>query len=125
MKIGQLKKIIKESVKEAIQEELGNYKPTPQENTQPSTPVQESKPMSTIESMLESTRGSMTSDDYKNVLNADSSMAQGFPTQTGGTTPSMGNQPGIDLNSLDFVKNASKIYNASIEKDKNRVGNGV
>jgi hypothetical protein len=33
-----------------------------------------------------------------------------------------GPEPGIDLSTLDFVKNAGAIYKASVAKDKERFG---
>jgi hypothetical protein len=33
-----------------------------------------------------------------------------------------GPEPGLDLSTLDFVKNAGAIYKASVDKDKQRFG---
>jgi hypothetical protein len=72
--------------------------------------------------MLSMTKASMTANDYKDIVGGGgasttftSNMAEGF-TSTGGS------EPGLDISQFDFVKNASKVYNASIEKDKNRFG---
>lgn len=130
MKADVFKKLIKEAVREAVREELGEMLATPQQPKQ----VQQitkyenykpvvAKPVSTgdpIMDLLQETRTSMTSGDYRTMVNMDSSMAQNG-------MPAMGNmmsgpEPGIDISQLSFVKNAGKVFQASVEKDKQRLG---
>lgn len=132
MKVDLLKKIIKEAVKEAVKEELtellNSQEVTQEKPTVFSTPKNEVV-KDPIMSMLESTRATMTNEDFKNVMNADSSMAQGFPQMMNSISgnPTMRNlpsgpQPGIDISNLDFVKKASSIYNLSVKKDQEKHG---
>ena len=134
MKVDVFKKLIKEAVKEVLQEELINilsenkkltekpvdtfkkyeeYKPTTSKNIYKPTgdPIMD---------LLQETRATMTSGDYKTMVSMDSSMAQNG-------MPSMGNmvsgqEPGLDISQLSFVKNAGKVFKASVEKDKQRFG---
>jgi hypothetical protein len=134
MKVDVFKKLIKEAVKEVLQEELINilsenkkltekpvntfkkyeeYKPTTSENIYKPTgdPIMD---------LLQETRATMTSGDYKTMVSMDSSMAQNG-------IPNMGNmisgqEPGLDISQLSFVKNAGKVFKASVEKDKQRFG---
>jgi CO dehydrogenase/acetyl-CoA synthase beta subunit len=130
MKADVFKKLIKEAVREAVREELSEMLTTPQQPKQ----VQEitkyqnykpviAKPVSTgdpIMDLLQETRASMTSGDYKTMVSMDSSMAQnGMPVM--GSMLS-GPEPGIDISQLSFVKNAGKVFQASVEKDKQRFG---
>jgi vacuolar-type H+-ATPase subunit E/Vma4 len=130
MKADVFKKLIKEAVREAVREELGEMLTTPQQPKQ----VQEitkyqnykpvvAKPVSTgdpIMDLLQETRASMASGEYKTMVNMDSSMAQsGIPTMGGMIS---GPEPGIDISQLSFVKNAGKVFQASVEKDKQRFG---
>ena len=67
----------------------------------------------------------MSGEEYKNVMNFDSSMVQ-KPNFASSMANQMGmvstdNMPGIDLSSLDFVKKAGAIYKATVEKDKERL----
>ena len=84
MKVQELKKIIREEVKAAIKEELQDMlneavkiASTP---STPSTPVKQPAPKKVnygtggLEDLLEDTRSSMSSDDYRNVVSMDSSM---------------------------------------------------
>lgn len=117
MKVSQLKQLIKEAVKEAIKEELSEMK-APQAQPVQET-VQQTSPVSTgdpIQDMLAETRRNMSRDEFRNVMNVDSTSAQGFM----GQTPSMGQQPGLDLSKLDFAKKAGAIYKRSNEMDKQR-----
>lgn len=130
MKADVFKKLIKEAVREALKEELAvmlseKVEPrsaptfTKYENYKPVT----AKPVSTgdpIMDLLQETRVSMTSGDYRSMVNMDSSMAQsGMPNM--GSMIS-GPEPGIDISQLSFVKNAGKVFQASVEKDKQRFG---
>lgn len=122
MKTSQLKHLIKEAVREAIREELGA--------TQQQTPVQEAvvnPPMPTpaaktgnaLLDALNETKHTLSSDEYKNLINANSSMvsAPGLGMQS--NTPS-GPMPGLDLSQLDFTKKAGAIFKKSNEISSNR-----
>lgn len=125
MKVSQLKTLIKEAVREAIQEELGSM--------QQAAPVQEVKkatppppppaaPTKTGNSLLDAlneTKHTFTTDEYRTMVNANSSMvsAPGLGMQS----PS-GPQPGLDLSQLDFTKNAGAIFKKSNELDKAKHG---
>lgn len=132
MKLDVFKKLIKEAVREAVREELAvvlsegvapaktqvqqvtkyeNYKPVV------SRPVPTGDP---IMDMLNETRASMTQEEYRDMSSMTSDMVgpsvnplQGFR---------QGPEPGLDLSTLDFVKNAGAIYKASVAKDKERFG---
>jgi hypothetical protein len=132
MKLDVFKKLIKEAVREAVREELAvvlsegvipaktqvqqvtkyeNYKPVV------SRPVTTGDP---IMDMLNETRASMTQEEYRDMASMTSDMVgpsmnplQGFR---------QGPEPGLDLSTLDFVKNAGAIYKASVAKDKERFG---
>lgn len=130
MKADVFKKLIKEAVKEALREELGDLQPT----TPQPAPVQEVKKYENyrpivaaqpstgdpIMDLLQETRANMTSGDYQTMVSMDSSMAQnGMPAM--GSMMS-GIEPGLDISQLSFVKNAGKVFQASVEKDKQRFG---
>jgi hypothetical protein len=130
MKADVFKKLIKEAVKEALREELGNLQPAA---AQPA-PVQKvvkyenyrptvANPISTgdpIMDLLQETRATMNSEDYKSMVNMNSSMAQGgIPNMESMIS---GPEPGLDISQLSFVKNAGKVFKASVEKDKQRFG---
>lgn len=111
MKVAQLKNLIKEAVKEAIQEELGTAK---QQAAPIAQPVQETatpKDVTPLQEMLNETRRNMSPEQYRQVMGFDSTSAKGFT----GQTPSMGQQPGLDLSQLDFTKKAGAIYKRSEE----------
>ena len=117
MKVAQLKTLIKEAVREAIREELAlNEVKTPQQA--PPAPSMPQKDLSPLNEMLNQTRESMGREEYKQVMGFDSSQAQGFA----GNTPTMGQQPGLDLSQLDFAKKAGAIYQKSNEIDKAKHG---
>lgn len=130
MKADVFKKLIKEAVKEALREELGDLQTTaPQpapvqevkkyENYRPIVAAQPSTG-DPIMDLLQETRANMTSGDYQTMVSMDSSMAQnGMPAM--GSMMS-GIEPGLDISQLSFVKNAGKVFQASVEKDKQRFG---
>ena len=131
MKASEFKQLIKEAVKEAIKEEFLEITQQPMQEQvryqdDPVPPVSKSKPVAPVKTgnaildMLNETRASMTSEDYRNVIGANSSMAQSFPT--GGARTATSVQAGLDLSQLSFVKNAGKILKVSNEKDKLRNG---
>jgi len=132
MKVEVFKKLIKEAVREAVREELAvvlsegtvpvktqvqqvtkyeNYKPVV------SRPVPTGDP---IMDMLNETRASMTQEEYRDMSSMTSDMVgpSMYPVQHFNRGP----EPGIDLSTLDFVKNAGAIYKASVAKDKERFG---
>tara|TARA_R100000005_G_C4849055_1_gene116408 strand:- start:20 stop:469 length:450 start_codon:yes stop_codon:yes gene_type:complete len=149
MKLDVLRKIIREEVRAAVKEELQDMlneavkhasTPTPNNKNTSGTNYREVKQkdlartwsvgkMNTgtvpLEEMIQQTAATMTGEDYKNVVNADSSMVQkpNFASNIAtdmGLTASSGPMPGIDISKLDFVKKAKQVYDKSIEKDKVR-----
>lgn len=131
MKASQFKKLIKEAVKEAVEEALierqvSLFQETPQE---PKPLPEQRQPIKgdPVSRMIEETRQQMTSEDFKNVINADSSMAPNFQSMMSNPEPASstvqsGPTPGIDISNLDFVKKASAVHKAAEEKDKLRHG---
>lgn len=124
MKTEVFKKLIKEAVKEALQEIIFEEKkePVTQKKAPKTTGVEKTIPVTAykdpIMEMLNMTKKSMTSEDYRGIVGT--STIPSF-NNIGGiveTTPA----PGLDLSTLDFVKNAGAIYKASVEKDKQRLG---
>jgi hypothetical protein len=73
-----------------------------------------------IQSMLEQTRQSMTNEDYQQVYAGDSSMVKkpNFASSVANNMGMGGNQPGLDISQLDFVKKAKSVLDASYAKDK-------
>ena len=139
MKVELFKKLIKEAVREVVREELPTLlsenfnqtkttgptvnQVTKYENYKP--PV--TKPIKTgdpIMDMLSETRASMTQESYRDLVSATSEMVQapGLGMSTVAESFQAGPAPGIDLSTLDFVKNAGAIYKASVEKDRARFG---
>ena len=141
MKVELFKKLIKEAVREVVREELPtllseNFSQT--KTTAPTVPaVQQvtkyekytptiTRPVRTgdpIMDILNETRASMTQESYRDLVSATSDMVQapGLGMNIDTNFPS-GPAPGLDLNSLSFVKNAGAVYKASVEKDKARFG---
>lgn len=139
MKASEFKQLIKEAVKEAIREELlENVQQPVQEDVKPAQPVMYTKTGNAIDDILAETRATMTRDDFKNVINADSSMAQSFnrlgalrrqsiaPTSDDPAAVQqalqMAPKTGLDLSQLGFVNKAAAILNTSNEKDKLKHG---
>ena len=147
MKLEQLRKIIREEVRTAVKEELqeviteavkiaskpsndtNQYKPVTQKNIKQtwSTGKVNSGTIP-LEEMLNQTKQSMTSEEYKNVYTGTSDMVQkpNFATSMAssmGMSSDRGPMPGIDISNLNFVKKAGAIYNAAQGKDKNRLTN--
>ena len=142
MKLDQLRKIIREEVRSAVKDELQEmlneavkaasapstqeYKAVKQKDLKRTWSTGRMNPGTVpLEEMLNMTRESMTGDDYKNVVNADSSMVKkpNFASSMAsnmGMTENTGPMPGIDISKLDFVKNAKAVLDKSFEKDKNR-----
>ena len=143
MKLDQLRKIIREEVRSAVKDELQEmlneavkaasapstqeYKAVKQKDLKRTWSTGRINPGTVpLEEMLSMTKQEMTGEDYKNVVNADSSMVKkpNFASNVAtsmGLTESSGPMPGIDISKLDFVGKAKAIYDKSIEKDKNRL----
>lgn len=143
MKLDQLRKIIREEVRSAVKEELQDVmneavrvasQPGVQKlaeskpikvNTQTPTPTNPQMGTKSIEEMLQMTKGNMTNEEYK-TMNFTSNMVQGMPnmatTMANQMGRSSGNQPGLDISNLDFVKKAGQVYNVSKQKDKAKSG---
>jgi hypothetical protein len=123
MKVSQLKTLIKEAVKEAIQEELGSMQqPAPVQEVKVTTLPPPPAPIKTGNSLLDAlneTKHTFTTDEYRTMVNANSSMvsAPGLGMQS-----PAGPQPGLDISQLDFTKNAGAIFKKSNELDKVKHG---
>ena len=136
MKLDQLRKIIREEVRDAVKSELQEVMNEAIKIA--STPnikkITESKPIeiekkssefntgkTSLDEMLQMTKKSMTNEEYKNVFTGTSEMVTGMPNTATSMVSQMGmnagRQPGIDLNNLDFVKKAGKIFQASEQID--------
>lgn len=141
MKLNQLRKIIREEVKAAVKEELQDI--LNEAVKVASTPTNEAKSLNTqmptptptnpvaggsksINEMLKQTADNMTNEDYKTVFNGSSDMVTGMPSMATSMANQMnmnaGNQPGLDIANLDFVKKAGAVFNASVAKDKQKAG---
>lgn len=134
MKLDQLRKVIREEVREAIKEELQEVMneavriaSTPAQQTATYTQPKVTQPKKTyqdpIMEMLSQTKANMTNEEYKTMINMDSSaVRQPATAQTMMNQMSMqsGNQPGIDISQLGFVGKAKQILDASNKKDANR-----
>lgn len=138
MKLDVFKKLIKEAVREVIQEELPTLLSENLTQVKPAAPVVQqvtkyesykptvAKPVKTgdpIMDILNETRASMTQESYRDLVSATSDMVQAPGL---GMNPiesfQAGPAPGLDLSTLSFAKNAGAIYKASIEKDKAKFG---
>jgi hypothetical protein len=135
MKVELFKKIIKEAVKEVLQEELRSILAEVGEKKE-GIPLanlidyQEDTPLSSTQApkagsnslmeILNQTRQSMTREDYTHLTghNPLQQPPDGIYNVAENRTP----QVGLDLTNLGFVKNAGAILKASNEKDKQRVG---
>ena len=139
MKLDQLRKIIREEVKAAVKEELQEVMneavriaSKPQVNEiATAKKVQLRKPVPTsndpIMEMLNQTRASMTSEEYKNVYTGTSDMVQkpNFASTVAssmGMTENKGPMPGLDISQFDWAKKAGAVYKKSVEKDKEKYG---
>jgi len=140
MKLNQLRTIIREEVRSAVKEELqdilneavkvastptNEYKQpnvvVPQPT--PTTPVAGSK---SLQEMLQQTKSNMSTEDYRTVLNGTSDMVSGMPNMASSMANQMnmnaGNQPGLDITNLDFVKKAGAVYKAAAAKSNVNAG---
>lgn len=129
MKLDLLKKLIKEAVKEAVREEMDSIlsesvitptKTVESVKYQPYQPPR--KPLfntgDPIADILNETRNSMTQAEYTNMTVGYSDTENYNNIHQFNSGP----EPGVDLSTLDFVKNAGAIYKASVDKDKQRFG---
>tara|TARA_R110000868_G_scaffold93559_3_gene258706 strand:+ start:1380 stop:1790 length:411 start_codon:yes stop_codon:yes gene_type:complete len=135
MKLDQLRKVIREEVKTAIKEELQEImneavraasEPEKQTFYEEVAPMQPNKTTDPIMEMLNQTKATMTSDDYRTVTSATSNMVQ-KPNFASMMAENMGMkengvEPGLDISQFDFVKKAGAIYNKSVENDKQKHG---
>ena len=142
MKLDQLRKIIREEVRSAVKDELQEmlneavkaasapstqeYKAVKQKDLKRTWSTGRMNPGTVpLEEMLNMTKEEMTSQDYRNVVNANSSLvkkpnfASGM-AQSMGMTENTGPMPGIDISKLDFVSKAKAVLDKSYEKDRNR-----
>ena len=137
MKLNQLRKIIREEVKAAVKEELQDMlneavkvASLPDKRIKNKTsykPTTSTSKSNSIDQLMEQTKASMTNTDYKQVFNGTSDMVQkpnfaAMMANNMGMTESSTPQVGLDISKLDFVNKASKVYNASVEKDKAKYG---
>jgi len=144
MKLDQLRKIIREEVRAAVKEELqevmneavkhastpqtefkkfNEYKPVKQKDlgrtwstgkmNQGTVPLEE---------MINQTASSMTKEDYSGLMGTPGAAAPNLASSMASTMGMTGNgqQPGLDISQLDFVKSAKGILDASMKKDKHR-----
>lgn len=142
MKLNELKEVIRREVKEAIREELKDIMveaitiastpatttPSPYNASQVESKTAPTGKIKPIQELLEETRLNFNSSDAQTFQTSDmrQEMAQAFNPNL--NTASMasklgmigGKEPGLDLNSLPFLKNAKKILDVSNEKDKLR-----
>lgn len=137
MKASDFKNIIKEAVREAIREELAQMQQPVQEQAR-RQPIQPTG--NPILDALNETKGSMTSEDYRNIAGGDfrASMAQNFnrnmflPKQNLVPTSddpqaveyAIASAPkvGLDLSQLGFINKAAAIVNQADKKQKEKYG---
>ena len=148
MKLEQLRKIIREEVRAAIKAELqdmlteavkvastpnindskNSYREVKQKDLKRTWSTGELNTGTIpLQEMINQTRESMTSDEYRNVINGTSDMVKkpnfaSTMANTMGISESPRPMPGIDISQFDFVKKAGAVYNRSIEKDKEKLG---
>lgn len=148
--LNAFRKIIREEVKQAIQQEVRDIiieavkiasegTPVKEEPKEVVKPVQFSdlkrdkelseirskfRSVNPIEQMLEETKLSFTSADAKNFSGANvmATNRAGAMAHEMGMMDSANSNTGLDLSSLPFLKNAKNILELSKEKDKQRFG---
>jgi hypothetical protein len=117
MKVELFKKLIKEAVREVLVEELQFLRTKSENKTLKeeviTTPTLTSTSNNPLHDVLMITKKELSSKDYSNLVVNESVVYDQ-------TTPNIDTNVGLDINSLDFVKNAKKIYNLSVEKSKIR-----
>ena len=138
MKASDFKNIIKEAVREAIREELTQMQQPVQEQVQTRPTQTTGNP---ILDALNETKGSMTSEDYRNIGGGDfrANMAQNFNRNSfmpqGRAAKPISDDPqavaaavasapktGLDLSQLGFINKAAAIVNTAEKKDRERFG---
>ena len=135
MKVELLRKLIREEVKAAMKEELQEImNEAVRAASTPTKPIKKvaveekkSTPVTkgSIDEMLQMTKTSMTSEDYRSIGNFDSSqvprsnMAGAMASQM---NISAGNQPGIDLSTIPGLSKAKQVLDAAYEKDAQKTG---
>jgi hypothetical protein len=117
MKVEIFKKLIKEAVREVLQEELLLPRKQLEENTAVAENTVNSNPITSVSQnplhdALVSTMKDFTKKEYSNFILSENEHNTSSVTNT--------NNAGLDLTGLDFIKKASNIYNLSKEKDKLR-----
>jgi hypothetical protein len=136
MKASDFKNIIKEAVREAIREELSEMQQPVQEQVTRQTTQSTGNP---ILDALNETKGSMTSEDYKNIGGGDfrADMAKNFNRSAfmpqGRAAKPISDDPnavaaavasapkvGLDLSQLGFVNKAAAIVNTADRKQKEK-----
>ena len=141
MKLSTLRKIIREEIRSAIKDELkdvlteavkiastpqgSGYKKAPTDtrkwSVDPKLNEEKQKNLTPITDMLNETQQNMTNEDYRNVVNANSSMVQApsmANTVASGMGMSGGPEPGLDISNLDFVKKAKSVLDLANQKSK-------
>jgi hypothetical protein len=135
MKADAFKRLIKEAVREVLREELAGtlteapIKQTPKVTKYaPYVPPVTKPRVSTgdpIMDLLEETKAGMIVDPNAGYY---PDMSQHVQAPGLGMNPVMMEEsfarpePGLDISNFDFVKKAAAVYNASVEKDKQRFG---
>jgi hypothetical protein len=142
MNLEELKKVIREEVKKSMREELKDiiveavviastpdtskkdtvYRPIQQPDTR--SVRDQFKKLNPVEQMLEQTKLSFSSMDAQNFSPsaAINPMMNNTATAMAHNLGMIQNAPGLDINSLPFLKNAKTILDMSKQKDKERSG---
>lgn len=78
---------------------------------------------SKLNSMLSQTAASMTNEEYQQVFTGTSDMVKkpNFASSMANNMGMSGNQPGIDITKLDFVKKAKQVLDLANEKSNNKL----
>jgi hypothetical protein len=136
MKLDQLRKVIREEVKSAMKEELQDImneavraasQPSKNDITYSKNKTTKKSKPNSITEMLDMTKASMTSAEFRNVYSGTSDVVTkpNFATSMAssmGISESNRPMPGLDISQFDFVKKAGAVYNKSVEKDKQKLG---
>ena len=142
MKLDKLREIIREEVRAAVKLELqevmneavkvASAPNVVSHSYDKLVEVEKPKPTKTnpvakkssLEEMLQQTKQAMTNEEYRTIFNGTSDMVSGMPnmatTMASRMSVAAGNQPGLDISQLDFVKKAGAVFKASEEKDKQK-----
>lgn len=77
-----------------------------------------------INSILNQTQHAMTNEDYKQIFAGTSDMVQkpNFASSMANQMGMANAEVGLDISKLDFVGKAKSVFDASLEKDKQRAG---